>query len=554
MTEIKHNMPVKEGTYAESPAPRTGATLPQMILAAAQEQLAMNKTHSNISQDVMTEILLNAGLKATQENLAMLKMLMDNGLALTEENISKMNHAMKLTAAAGGKPDPAKALFMMQNNIRLTTANAAQLNGLVSGQTQITSQINNILQSIQQIADPALRAELIKVLTTPNPGGNQGGNTATTPSASNIMGSTAAENTAASATQTAPAGNTQAAATPPQGQPLQAQPMQVSVMPDGTPLPQGGATPAQPAGTAVPLPQGEMTIPQNATPMPAPEGNVQAQPGGATQTANAPALGENSAAQTTQQATLQEGQQLPPPTTQFTTLQANQNAGTPQSTNTPQTATQSAVPNIPNPPSPPLPEALTFRLLESTPADIDRFLNNLREGLSQVRSLLSDNASPEAARVLREVQTLSNHMDFTSQIRNQLYVQLPLFHHGQETQTTLHVYKDTKKQADGKKDTASALVALDTASLGHFETYIQKNDTSVHCQFRLDTPEIEQLVRDNVHRLEALLRTHNLTLGSFAFATPGKPYTLLDSPALFDADFAETHHLDDAPPRFDKRA
>ncbi|MCL2240858.1 MAG: flagellar hook-length control protein FliK, partial [Defluviitaleaceae bacterium] len=197
---------------------------------------------------------------------------------------------------------------------------------------------------------------------------------------------------------------------------------------------------------------------------------------------------------------------------------------------------------------------LAFRLPDSTPADIDRFLNNLRDGLNQIRQLLSNNPnpSPAEARVLQETRALSNHIDFTAQIRNQMYVQLPIFHNGQETQTTLHVYRDAKKKAEGKKDAYSALVALETASLGHFETYVQKNENAVHCQFRLDNPHIEQLVRNNIHQLETLLRHYKYSL-SFAFATPGKPYTLLDSPALFDEDFA-IHTLEDAPPRFDKRA
>jgi hypothetical protein len=38
----------------------------------------------------------------------------------------------------------------------------------------------------------------------------------------------------------------------------------------------------------------------------------------------------------------------------------------------------------------------------------------------------------------------------------------------------LHVYKDNKKEKQSKSGSRSALIALETASLGHFETYVQK--------------------------------------------------------------------------------
>jgi hypothetical protein len=206
------------------------------------------------------------------------------------------------------------------------------------------------------------------------------------------------------------------------------------------------------------------------------------------------------------------------------------------------------------------PPPLFFRLLGSAPADIDRYLNNLRDITSQIRRELTQapelrvsNPDLPAARVLQEARILSDIVDFTAQIRNQLYVQLPLYHNGLETQATLHIYKDAKKIADGKKDTATALVALDTASLGRFETYIQKNDNAVHLCFRLDNLAVEQTVRDAIDQLEALLRNHNFSLAGFSFAKPGKPYTLLDSPVLFD----EASHIKtpaEPLPRFDKMA
>jgi hypothetical protein len=157
-------------------------------------------------------------------------------------------------------------------------------------------------------------------------------------------------------------------------------------------------------------------------------------------------------------------------------------------------------------------------------------MNNLRQVLQQITATLSGNDTPDVVRVLQEVRTLESQIDFSSQIRNQIYVQLPMYHNGEQTQTTLHVYKDAKKSNSTSGETASALIALDTATMGHFETYVQKNARGINCQFRLESHEIVCAVRNNIHKLSELLKDSGYTLEAFSFLPAGEPYTLLDSP------------------------
>ena len=70
--------------------------------------------------------------------------------------------------------------------------------------------------------------------------------------------------------------------------------------------------------------------------------------------------------------------------------------------------------------------------------------------------------------------------------------------------------------------------------MGHFETYVQKTSRSVSCQFRLESSETAQLVRDNIHKLDVLLKNLDYSLDSFSFIPQDKPYTLLDSPEIFE--------------------
>ena len=325
----------------------------------------------------ISETLLTHGFKNTEENQTMLKQMLENGIPLTKENIQKMNQAMKLTQSSD------KALFMIQNNMKLTQANAQQLEGLVSGQTKITNQLNNLLSAVEQLDNKILSEQLKQVLT----------------------GKTTDEN-----------------------------------------VPTGKVTHEQP--------------------------------------------------QQPQQTTAQTAPQAPPP---------------------------------------PLPANLQFPLANSTPQSIENYLQNLRETLSQIQQQIQQatTSSPDTARVLQEARTLESHIDFTSQIRNQIYVQLPMFHNGEQTLTNLHIYTDAKNSAKGgkKKESSSALIALETANLGHFETYVQKTATAVVCQFRLDNEEITAAVRNNIHKLEALLRDSGYSLEQFSFLPPGEPYTLVNNPS-----------------------
>jgi hypothetical protein len=547
--------------------------------------------------------------------MAMLKMLTDNGFPLTKENILRMNQALKLTA--DGIPNPGKALFMIVNQMKLTTANAAQLEGFVSGEVNITNQLNNLQQAIRQLNDPVLSVQLMRILTgTQETSQTQSGlnqnihpqNTgngsisfemnnpprqatvqvqATLPAQpgvnnTSVLNINQLTNLYQTVQQTITQSNVNQSVNNQQIAPTVQQNISADVAPsiqqnisaDATPsvqpnIPTDATPPVQlniPANVA---PQQQVlsvvstltdanlitntppaNTPQNISPNP----NIPETAQNPQQNTPSP-LAEPLQANFIQPNPIQTNQNNPSQSSMLVTP----NNDTPQQiqSSTPQSSTpqmQSTINNSPDiQPQPTPPTPLTFRLSDNTPTDIDRFLNNLRDNINQIRQIIteSNTNTPDTNRVLLEIRAISDHIDFTAQIRNPLYVQLPLYHNGHETPVSLFVYKDTNKTTEGNKDTASALIALDTAALGHFETYVQKNGNSVICQFRLDNAGIEQKVRNHIHELETLLRNHQFSLSGFSFTAPGKPYTLLDSPSLFDVDF----QLPDEPlPRFDKRA
>ncbi|MCL2707530.1 MAG: hypothetical protein FWF03_00275, partial [Defluviitaleaceae bacterium] len=186
---------------------------------------------------------------------------------------------------------------------------------------------------------------------------------------------------------------------------------------------------------------------------------------------------------------------------------------------------------------------LAFRLRGSVPGDIERFVNSMREALQTARQTLAETRAETAgagdsSRFARAAWQLTQHLDFISQLKNHLYVQLPLHVDGRETLAELHVFKDAKKDKKSQGGAKSALVALDTAYLGHFEAFVLKNGESIGCQFRLRDEAVERLVKNNLGKLEKSLRGCGLSLDSFSFLPNGEPYRLPSPPPAADGNRA----------------
>lgn len=482
------------GAVAETLLPaETPAPAPAQVPTETQSALA----------EILAETLLSYGYKVTKENKAMLRLMLENGIPITKENIGRMNQALKLSGSS------AKAMFLLHNNMRMTQANAAQLEGFVSGQTKITNQISNLLATVEQLNDPALAAQLKQILA-----GNTSGS-------AEIAGQTEAAQSVV---------NVEAAVSQQTQQTAASLPPQSTAETAAFTQPTANQT-AQPQTTqdASPTQQNTQQLLQTHQPQAQTTQNGQAtqplQPAAAPPSAQAPAQ-QTQALQQAQAA--QQGLSSSPSQPQTSSQISAQAPQTPQISSA-------------------LPPNLLFHPEDSTPETINNYLNNLRETLTQVQQVLAGRETPDAARVMQESRALEAHIDFTSQIRNQLFIQLPMFHNNQQTLLNLHIYKDAKKSYGGGEGSSIALIALDTVSMGRFETYVQKNSRAVHCQFRLESDAIVETVRNNIHKLDLLLRDSGYSMESFSFLPQGESYTLLNNPTENPAPKG------DETPRFDER-
>ncbi|MCL2400888.1 MAG: hypothetical protein FWC91_14240 [Defluviitaleaceae bacterium] len=541
-------------TYIKAQQPKT-ADVSAPITAEGNDLAQISEKNTVPSSPLpqtalLTETLQLNGLKPTPENLQMLMQMLDAGIPLTTKNIAQMNQAFKMTQ------NLEKALFLFQNDIPITSKNASQLNTLAEGQTQITKQINTLLEGISLLKDTALKDVLVKLLESLS-------HEKQTNNAKNNVPVAEPQDSQKADSVNKPQPFAKTAAT--QAIPMQASQAQIkspaaiaafaesvksakpAVMSSTNHIP---VIPQKNIATAQIVPQA--VVQAQATPVPVTQAASQAyntfQAEAAVPAQELPEailqgkMPQPSSAQSAQLT------QSPQPTQSQPTAQPSpttpQSEVVPQALSMPETGILKSKPQVALPQEQAnssnllaessdlsaLQKKLSLPLESSSVQNMENFVNNLREILAQA-TLIAENSQhdPSTARVLRDIQVLTEKMDFTNQIKNQIYVQVPLTINDQTFNTALFVNKDGKNGQKSKKDSGSALIALDTAWLGHFETYVQKEKQAIHCQFKLKSEEVEQLVRANIHKLDAQLKEYSYILESFTFVINDQPFTILDA-------------------------
>ena len=501
-TKIKDKAALKLKNLAESAAPKYAEAPPTPMAQIA----------------LLTDTLQLHGYKPTPQNLQLLTSMLDAGIPLTKENIASMNKAFKMTQ------NIEQALFLFKNEIPSTPKNTTVLNDMAQGGAKISHQIDTILESIAKMPDSPIKDKIIKLF--------EGFDTTETQASEKAVKEQ-------------------------QGQDKMPKPVPVKIQPQAMPK----ATPASPtvqiaqsapAKGFIPTP----TLPQanaQATPVPPAPPTYPTAQAPTTQAAPTPTLTAptqaylNFESQPVSQPTQpQQPTQVSQPSKEAAPLPPQQPAlpeGLPADTVTGRTETINLPENLSD-----LRTKLAVPLQTSSVQEMENFINNLREIIKEAQVILAtaedaQGATPGAdasqtATVSRSFAALADYIDFTNQIKNQTFVEVPIIVNDQQFNTALYVKKDgANSQKNKTGSSGSALVALDTAFLGHFETYVQKDSQAVHLQFRLEDEEIEQLVRANIHRLDNLLKDKKYNLESFSFLIGDRPFTVLD--ALGEANGAD---------------
>lgn len=188
-------------------------------------------------------------------------------------------------------------------------------------------------------------------------------------------------------------------------------------------------------------------------------------------------------------------------------------------------------------------DILKFSPKDNTPLEIDDFLNKTSEKIDKAIRLLENSKEPEAQKLLQNLTTHKDSVDFMQYAKSNIYLQLPLNINGNETNGELLVFKDKKKKTSNSKNGISAIIGLDTVNLGRFETYIQKKENKINLQFRLENDNIINLTKSNFDKLSTLLDEHNLIIESATYKTITDSFTLITKEEEINENHLENNAL-----------
>lgn len=160
--------------------------------------------------------------------------------------------------------------------------------------------------------------------------------------------------------------------------------------------------------------------------------------------------------------------------------------------------------------------------------NFEKHIASLSERLTKLKAELStgEASSPTISQAVKLAENITGNISFFSSMQNTVFIQIPIVINNNTETAELYVFRDKNKKPK-KAGQASALIALDTAFLGHFESYIQKNNQSVSCQFRLQNEAVQKIVSQNIDLLRGYLKTYNLNLENVTYKKISEPFNII---------------------------
>ena len=409
-----------------------------------------------------------AGLRVTPENAALVEALLLHNFPADKETLLTLNRALKLM---GG--DMQKALFFLQNDMQPTTVNAAQLNAFANGEAKLSAQLTVLMNELAAMPEGDVKNELLRLLTNADvPNASPGARMYETFFAAKPAAGRAA--VPGNVNMTAPtAARAETAAAALRDVLPQRLPALVQAFADAAAI---GAAPTEERAEAIVRQVLGEIIPAQSESLP--EGFVRA-------------------------------------AVRFVTEQAA--VALP--------ARERALWLAAVAPEGRAAHKFVFSHRDGAAADIDVFLNELRESTSAAR-VVAARSGTAGEPVMQAIDAAETSVQFMQDMKSAVFMQLPIALNGWETTAELYVFRDKrKKQAKG--GTATALLALEPEHLGRVEAYIRRDGQTVSCQFRLERPDAEALVRAHATELGAAMAAAGYRLETVMYHALGEPYSLL---------------------------
>lgn len=141
---------------------------------------------------------------------------------------------------------------------------------------------------------------------------------------------------------------------------------------------------------------------------------------------------------------------------------------------------------------------------ELTKEKLDEFYENLSKQSRQVEQMLNA-ANLSQSTAAKTVGGIKDNIDFMNQINQMFtYVQLPFLMEGKAMHSDLYVFTRKKSLRD-ETGKLSALLHLDSETLGALDIYVEMDGTQVDTQFKLETEQLVEMFQTNMPRLSSAI-------------------------------------------------
>lgn len=169
-----------------------------------------------------------------------------------------------------------------------------------------------------------------------------------------------------------------------------------------------------------------------------------------------------------------------------------------------------------------------FKFNDKNNNELDKFIEETIEKINKTVEVLKSSDNPVSVEVKDSLVNVKEKLEFFQNMKENVFVQLPISLNEKSKNGEIIVFKDKRKKSS-KNGSASALISIDTVNMGKFETYIQKNSNNVNMQFRINSKEIEILIKQNINRLNDLLQSSGYSLAGYSFKDIEESFSILDN-------------------------
>ena len=150
--------------------------------------------------------------------------------------------------------------------------------------------------------------------------------------------------------------------------------------------------------------------------------------------------------------------------------------------------------------------------------NIDQTLKKLQFNVNEALNILNATNLESLSENLTQI---NNTIEFITNLRDAIYLPLPLIINGNEADGAIYIFKDNHKK---NSSTQSAVISLKTANLGKIETYIQKTNENISIQFKIESSIIEEIIKNNINLL-----TQSLKVISISYLNLNEPFNIIYS-------------------------